>query len=462
MAITNYVATFTDISARKNAEQQINTLAFYDSLTQLPNRRLLLDRLAQAQATAARHHRISALLYVDLDNFKTLNDTLGFIKGDLMLQAVAQRLRNCVYESDTVARLGGDEFVVMLEGLGGQSSEAGKLAEAVAEKVRQALGQSYPIGPLEYRSTSSIGIALFGGQAPDALDEPLKNAELAMFQAKSAGRNAICFFDPQMQAEVTARAALEDDLRAALQQHQLVLYYQAQVVSGGRLTGAEALVRWQHPQRGLISPAAFIPLAEETGLILPLGKWVLDTACAQLAAWATLPGMAHLVLAVNVSARQFHQPDFVAQVKATLAGTGANPKRLKLELTESLLVSNVEDVIEKMATIKALGVSFSLDDFGTGYSSLAYLKRMPLDQLKIDQGFVRNILTDPNDAAIAKMVVVLAESMGLSVIAEGVELEAQKDSLAHLGCHAYQGYFFSRPIPLADFEALAQRGNVSQ
>jgi diguanylate cyclase (GGDEF)-like protein/PAS domain S-box-containing protein len=454
--VTNYVATFSDISARKNAEVQINTLAFYDPLTHLPNRRLLLDRLTLALATVARHQTLGALLFVDLDNFKTLNDTLGFVKGDLLLEVVAQRLQHCVYESDTVARVGGDEFVVMLEDLSGNLADACRRAESVAEKIRQALNQSYPIGPLEHRSTPSIGVALFGDQAYASPDEPLKNAELAMFQAKSAGHNTIRFFDPKMEAEVLARAALEGDLRGALQQQQLVLFYQAQVVGKGRVVGAEALVRWQHPQRGLVSPAEFIPLAEETGLILPLGQWVLETACAQLALWATQPTMADLVLAVNVSAKQFHQSDFVAQVQAALTSSSTNPKRLKLELTESLLVSNVEDVIAKMAALKLLGISFSLDDFGTGYSSLVYLKRMPLDQLKIDQGFVRNILSDPNDAAIAKMVVALAESMGLAVIAEGVEEEAQKDFLAHLGCHAYQGYFFSRPVPIAEFEVLAQ------
>lgn len=261
-----------------------------------------------------------------------------------------------------------------------------------------------------------------------------------------------------MQVEVTQRAGLENDLREALNQHQFLLYYQAQVVGDGRLTGAEALVRWQHPQRGLVSPGDFIPLAEDTGLILPLGQWVLETACSQLVKWAAQPVFGHLTLAVNVSAKQFLEEKFVPQLLALLARTGANPRRLKLELTESLLVSDVEAVIAKMEALKTCGVGFSLDDFGTGYSSLSYLKRLPLDQLKIDQGFVKNILTDTNDAAIAKMVVALADSMGLAVIAEGVETQAQKDFLAHIGCHAYQGYFFSRPVPLADFEKFAQQG----
>jgi len=460
--VVNYVATFSDISARKSAEDQVHHLAFYDPLTQLPNRRLLLDRLAQALATSARHQSMGALLYVDLDNFKTLNETLGHVQGDILLQAVAQRLNGCVREDDTVARLGGDEFVVMLEDLSVNAVDAATQAESVGGKIQQALSESYPLGPFRHRSTSSIGVTLFGGVLPQGTDEPLKRAELAMYQAKAAGRNTLRFFEERMQQVVAERAALEDDLRDALLANQFLLYYQPQVVGGAaRLTGAEALVRWLHPKRGLVSPADFIPLAEETGLILPLGQWVLETACRQLAVWAGQPALAHLTLAVNVSAKQFHQSDFVAQVQTTLARTGAKAQRLKLELTESLLVDDVEGIIAKMTTLKAQGVGFSLDDFGTGYSSLSYLKRLPLDQLKIDQGFVRNILSDPNDAAIAKMVVALADSMGLAVIAEGVEMQAQQEFLAHLGCHAYQGYYFSRPIPVAEFEAFAQRLQIA-
>ncbi|MDP2021882.1 MAG: bifunctional diguanylate cyclase/phosphodiesterase, partial [Hydrogenophaga sp.] len=386
----------------------------------------------------------------DLDNFKTLNDTLGHDKGDLLLQRVAQRLVFCVREGDTVARLGGDEFVVMLEGLSENPDEAATQAETVGEKILATLNQPYRLAGYENRSTPSIGVTLFSGHQT-SIDELLKQADLAMYQSKTAGRNTLRFFDPAMQAMVSERAALEVDLREAVRQQQFVLYYQPQVVEDGRLTGAEALLRWQHPRRGLVSPAEFIPLAEETGLILPLGHWVLETACAQLATWANQPKTAQLSLAVNVSANQLHQADFVDQVLAVLSRTGANAKRLKLELTESLLVSDVEKTIAKMAALKAHGVGFSLDDFGTGYSSLSYLKRLPLDQLKIDQGFVRDILIDPNDAAIAKMVVALADSLGLAVIAEGVEIEAQRDFLAHLGCHAYQGYLFSRPLPLDEF-----------
>lgn len=455
--VTHYVSTETDITARKAAQDQITHLAFYDPLTQLPNRRLLLDRLHQALAASARSgHHHGALLFIDLDHFKTLNDTLGHDKGDLLLQQVAQRLVTCVREGDTVARLGGDEFVVMLEGLSVHPDEAATQAETSGEKILATLNQPYLLAGYENRSTPSIGVTLFGDHQT-SIEELLKQADLAMYQSKTAGRNTLRFFDPKMQAMVTERAALEIDLREAVRQQQFILHYQPQVVGEGRLTGAEALVRWQHPQRGLVSPAEFIPLAEETGLILPLGHWVLETACAQLATWAAQPDTAHLFLAVNVSAKQLHQADFVDQVLAVLASTGANPHRLKLELTESLLVSHVENTIAKMAALKAHGVGFSLDDFGTGYSSLSYLKRLPLDQLKIDQGFVRDILIDPNDAAIAKMVIALAESLGLTVIAEGVEIEAQRDFLARQGCHAYQGYLFSHPLPLEVFERFVKQ-----
>ena len=450
---THYVGTFTDITSRKSAEDEIKSLAFFDPLTRLPNRRLLKDRLEQAVASSSRHHRKGALLFVDLDNFKTLNDTLGHDIGDLLLQQVAKRMTTCIREGDTVARLGGDEFVVLLEDLSENVLAAATQAETVGEKILTTLNQPYLLSGYEHHSTLSIGITLFG-EHQENIDEPLRRADLAMYQAKAAGRNTLRFFDPQMQAVVMTRAALESGLREAVAKNQFVLHYQAQVTGERQLTGAEVLVRWKHPQRGMVPPAEFIALAEETGLILPLGRWVLDTACTQLALWASQPKMAQLTVAVNVSARQFHQRDFVAQVLAVLDRTGANPQRLKLELTETLLIANVEDVIAKMNALKAVGVGFSLDDFGTGYSSLSYLKRLPLDQLKIDQGFVRDILQDSNDAAIAKMVVALADSLGLAVIAEGVETEAQREFLAGQGCHAYQGYLFSRPLPLDEFKAF--------
>ncbi len=455
-AVTHYIGTQFDISERKAAENQINQLAYYDQLTGLPNRTLLLDRLKQVMAAGDRGGGHAALLFIDLDHFKTLNDTLGHEMGDLLLKQAARRLTSCVRESDTVARLGGDEFIVMLVNHSENERDAAFNIETVAEKILSTLNQTYQLNNVTFHSTASIGIALFMGQQA-TVDDLMKQADLAMYKAKEAGRNRFRFFDARMESAVKERAALENDLRLALEEKQFLLHYQAQVVGEGRLTGAEVLARWQHPQRGMVSPVEFIALAEETGLILPLGSWVLETACRQLALWATRPEMAHLTLAVNVSAHQFRLPDFVDQVLAVLDVTGANPKRLKLELTESLLVDNVEDIIEKMFTLKAKGVGFSLDDFGTGYSSLSYLKRLPLDQLKIDQSFVRDILSDPNDAAIAKTVVALAQSLGLGVIAEGVETEAQRDFLASSGCHAYQGYFFSHPLPLEGFEDFARR-----
>ena len=445
-----------DITERKTTDEEIKRLAFYDSLTHLPNRRLLHDRLKHALASSTRSGKPVAVLFIDLDNFKTLNDTLGHHVGDLLLQQVADRLSACVREGDTVARLGGDEFVVVLEDLSNALYEAATHAENVGEKILASLNQPYDLAGHPCASTPSIGIALFA-DPETTIDELMKRADVAMYQAKDAGRNTLRFFDPEMQAAVAARVALEADLREGLELAQLLLHYQVQVDGTGRVTGAEALVRWQHPKRGLVSPAEFIPLAEETGLILPLGDWVLATACHQLVAWARQPETAHLTLAVNVSARQFRRKDFVRQVRTILEGSGAKPQQLKLELTESLLLEDVEDIIAKMNALKGLGVSFSLDDFGTGYSSLAYLKRLPLDQLKIDQSFVRDILTDPNDAAIARTIVALAESLGLAVIAEGVETKAQREFLASAGCHACQGYLFGRPLPAEAFGELIRR-----
>jgi diguanylate cyclase (GGDEF)-like protein/PAS domain S-box-containing protein len=450
------LAYTTDITDRKVAEQQIQRLAFYDPLTSLPNRRLLMDRLEQAMAACLRHHQQGALLFIDLDNFKTLNDSYGHDKGDLLLQQVGARLVSCVREGDTVARLGGDEFVVMLEDLSGEALEAATQAETVGRKILASLNENYDIRPLLFHSTPSIGITLFG-ERHESIEEPLRRADLAMYQAKGAGRNAIRFYDPRMQALVTARSELERDLRQALQRDELLLHYQPQVQRGGLVTGVEALLRWQHPQRGLVPPGEFIGLAEETGLIVPLGAQVLEIACGQLARWAVTPGMAHLTVSVNLSPRQFQQEDFAQQVLDALARTAAPAQRLKLEITEGLLIANVDDVIAKMDVLKQRGVGFSLDDFGTGYSSLSYLKRLPLDQLKIDQGFVRDILVDPNDAAIARMVIVLAESLGLEVLAEGVETVEQQQALQAQGCHAYQGYLYSRPLPLAQFEQLTQQ-----
>jgi diguanylate cyclase (GGDEF)-like protein len=441
---------------RQAADEQIRKLAFFDQLTNLPNRILLLDRLRQAMAASDRNGSHGAILFIDLDNFKTLNDTLGHDMGDLLLKRVGERLGACVRAADTVARLGGDEFVVMLTDLSAGEREAAAQVEAVGTKILATLAHTYDLNATPYRSTSSIGATLFRGTG-SVTDELLKQADLAMYKAKAEGRNALRFFDPAMQMVMMDRAALEADLREAVRDGHLLLHYQAQVVGDGRITGVEALARWPHARRGMVSPVQFIPLAEESGLILPLGQWVLRTACTQLAAWANRPDTAHLTVAVNVSAHQFSQSDFVDQVLAILRETGASPQRLKLELTESLLVVNVGQVIEKMFALKAKGVGFSLDDFGTGYSSLAYLKRMPLDQLKIDQSFVRDVLTDANDASIARTIIALAQSLNLGVIAEGVETAAQRDFLASSGCHAYQGYFFSRPLPLTEFENLLRK-----
>lgn len=458
-AVSHYVGMHADISQRKAAEEEIRHLAFYDPLTQLPNRRLMQDRLRQALASSSRTGRVGALFLIDLDNFKSLNDTLGHDKGDQLLQQVAQRLVGCIREGDSVARLGGDEFVVLLEELSADPLEAGTQVETIGGKILATLNQTYLLADFAYHSTSSMGVSLFSGQRK-GLDELLKQADLAMYQAKAAGRNRLRFFDPDMQAVVNARAALEADLRAGLENGQFLLYYQPQVSAEGRLMGAEMLLRWQHPERGLVSPDEFIPLAEETGLILPLGSWVLETACVQLVAWASRPDTAYLTLAVNVSAHQFRHPNFAEQTLALLDHTGANPQKLKLELTESLLLDDVEDTIAKMTTLKDRGVGFSLDDFGTGYSSLSYLKRLPLYQLKIDRSFVRDILTDPHDAAIARTIVALGQSLGLAVIAEGVETEGQRDFLGRQGCHAYQGYLFSRPLSLDGLEEFLKRNEV--
>ena len=440
------LAINTDIRQRKASEREIQRLAFYDALTGLPNRMLLMDRMHQALATARRRQQGGALLFIDLDNFKQLNDTLGHDQGDLLLQQVAQRLNTCVRSVDTVARLGGDEFVVMLEELSPKPHELALHARGVGEKILTMLAVPYALAGYQYRSTPSIGIAPFTGEQ-SSVGELLKQADLAMYQAKTAGRNTLRFFDPDMQAVVTARAGLETDLRAALAQEEFLLHFQPQMHQSGRCVGVEALVRWAHPERGMVSPAQFIPLAEETGLILPMGRWVLHTACKLLSSWQDEPALAHLTMAVNVSSRQFRHASFVDDVARVLAITGAPAHLLKLELTESLLVEDMETTIATMAALRSYGVGFSLDDFGTGYSSLSYLKRMPLDQLKIDQSFVRDLLTDPNDAAIVDTIIGLSRSLGLEVIAEGVETAEQRELLARAGCLHYQGYLYSRPLP---------------
>ncbi|HEY0562053.1 MAG TPA: EAL domain-containing protein [Methylophilus sp.] len=451
----------TNITERKIAADKIQYLAFYDPLTSLPNRTLLLDRLNQALVSCARSHHYGALLFIDLDNFKSLNDTLGHDKGDLLLNEIGVRLKSCVRETDSVARFGGDEFVVMLEALSIDEAEAALLTTKIAEKVLSQLHRPYLLGNYQHQSSASIGITLFSDK-DDSVSELLKRADLAMYQAKAAGRNALRFFDPKMQSEISARVQLESDLRHGIALKQLALHYQPQMNEHGHVVGAEALLRWDHPQRGLVPPTEFIPIAEDTRLIVPIGLWVLQTACAKLASWRLQANTASLVLAVNVSEIQFRQADFVEQVLSILDNYTVDPTKLKLELTESLFAQDVEDIIRKMHLLKARGISFSLDDFGTGYSSLTYLKTMPLDQVKIDQSFVRDVLIDPNDASIAQTIIALAQLLGLEVIAEGVETKAQREYLFHSGCFLYQGFLFSKPLPEHQFEAYLQRVTVGE
>jgi diguanylate cyclase (GGDEF)-like protein/PAS domain S-box-containing protein len=446
----NFIGIVRDISERKEREREINQLAFYDALTKLPNRRLLLDRLQHVIANCERHNHYAALFFLDLDKFKNLNDSAGHGVGDVLLHRVGKRLANLVRQSDTVARLGGDEFVVLVDSLGVDEQMAALSAKALAEKIGTDFHRSFDLNGLTYNCSVSIGITLFNDGSLQHLDL-LKRADLAMYQSKGTGRNRICFYDPKMQVVVDRRMEIEQDLHRAIHDRQFELHYQKQVDQDGQLIGAEVLLRWQHPEKGLISPAEFIPSAEETGLIVPLGKWVLVEACRTLAKWSEDPERVGITIAVNISVAQFSEQDFVKTITETLKASGADPKKLKLEITESLLASNAPDIRAKMFELQCLGVSFSIDDFGTGYSSLAYLKELPIDQLKIDQSFVRDILNNPNDRAIAQAVITLAESMWLSVIAEGVESEEQRNLLLEMGCKAYQGYLFGRPCNLEDF-----------
>ncbi len=454
--VSHYVGVSSDISQRKLAEDEIYTLAYYDPLTSLPNRRLLQDRFGQALAASQRSGSYGAVLFLDLDKFKALNDTLGHGYGDLLLVEVAQRLKECARGADTVARLGGDEFVLLIEEVSVDVEEASQKVALIAEKIRAALTLPYQLKGHEYHGSPSIGVCLYRGRA-ETVESLLKHADMAMYQAKDAGRNAVRFFDPVMQQAVERRVELEADLRGALQNRQLRLYYQIQVDDGHRPIGAEALIRWMHPRRGMVSPAQFIQVAEESSLILDIGQWVIETACQQIAEWARDGQMRHLQLAINVSARQFRMDDFVERLEQVIVRHGIAPERLKLELTESVVLEDVADVVRKMHALKKLGVRLSLDDFGTGYSSLAYLKQLPLDQIKIDRSFVRDITTDPNDAVMVKTIIDMARDFRLNVIAEGVETEAQLAFLRQNKCMAYQGYLFSKPVPVAQFEALARR-----
>ncbi|TSE33897.1 putative bifunctional diguanylate cyclase/phosphodiesterase [Tepidimonas charontis] len=445
--LVGYRGVGRDITPRKEAEAAVHRLAFYDSLTGLYNRRAFHDRVQQAQAAAARSGAWAALCFIDLDNFKDINDAYGHATGDEVLRETARRLQATVRAEDTIGRLGGDEFIVLLEDLSADREQAAWRAQHVGEKIRAALEQPLTIGDLEVVATPSIGIALFAGEG-ESVEDILQRADMAMYESKAAGRNAVRFFDPALQERALLRVALQREMRHGLRAGEFVLHGQPIVDEHGRVRGQEALLRWLHPVRGLVSPMQFIPLAEESGFILPLGQWVLQRACELLAAWANDPHRCSWTLAVNLSARQLRQADLVQTVRTALKASGADPRRLKLELTESQLLHDVEDTISKMEALAEMGVQFALDDFGTGYSSLAYLKRLPLAQLKIDRTFVRDVLDDPNDAAIARTILQLAASLDLSVVAEGVETAAQFDTLRAMGCRLFQGYHFGRPAPL--------------
>ena len=456
-AVGGIIMFTEDITERKASEEIIQHLAFYDHLTNLPNRLLLLDRLHQALTSSVRSGRFGALLFIDLDNFKNLNDTLGHDMGDLLLQQVTQRLESCIRKGDTVARLGGDEFVVMLVELSQQPLETAAQTETIGEKILVTLSQVYQFDRNTYRCTASIGITLFSG-TQQGTEELMKQADIAMYQAKKAGRNTLRFFDRKMQENISARVSLEGELQNALEFQQFHLHYQLQVDNSRFPLGAEALIRWLHPTHGMIFPVHFIPLAEETGLILPIGLWVLETACAQLKTWQQDVLTSNLTLAINVSAKQFHQTDFASQVQEVVQRHAINPNLLKLELTESLLQENIEETIATMNVLNEIGIQFSLDDFGTGYSSLQYLKRLPLDQIKIDQSFVHDIATDSSDKVIVRTIIAMAKSLGIDVIAEGVETEAQRQFLQENGCNQYQGYLFGKPAQIEEFETkLGQR-----
>jgi len=454
-SIDGAVVTFIDITERKKVEEQIRNLAYFDSLTNLPNRRLLMDRLGQALIASNRTREFGTLMILDLDNFKALNDTQGHDVGDRLLIEVAKRIVSSVRQEDTVSRLGGDEYVMMVEGLGSDETFAAKQAESIAEKIRQALNQPYDLAlnGQAHHSTPSIGVTLFRGKE-HSVDLLLKQADVALYQAKNAGRNTIRFFSPDMQQTIDTRTAMETTMRRSLENEELRLFYQPQVDWQGNPVGAEALLRWFPNTGEPISPAMFIPLAEESGLIIPIGEWVLEQACEQLKRWESNAATSGLSIAVNVSARQFHQPDFVEQVWDQIKRSGINPHLLKIELTENVVLDRIDEVVKRMRQLKALGVSFSLDDFGTGYSSLSYLKKLPLDQVKIDQSFVHDITHDPNDAAIVRAILAMCHSLGLQVIAEGVETEAHRLFLHQNGCQYFQGYLFGKPGPVEMMENL--------
>jgi len=431
-------------------EKTVYHLAYTDALTDLPNRRLFQDRLEHAIALSNRTRKFRALMFLDMDNFKALNDSKGHAMGDKLLIEVARRLKASVRVSDTVARLGGDEFVVLLGELSEHEHAASEQALMIANKVSEALSQPYQLGDFIYNCSASIGLTLFC-DAAITIEEVHKRADAAMYQAKNAGRNTVRFYDPETQAALEARSELELELRTAVSERQLQVFYQVQVDQNSRPVGAEALIRWLHPEMGMIFPARFVALAEETGLILSIGQWVLESVCAQIKLWERNPLTRELQIAVNVSACQFNRPDFVRLLDGMIKSSGIDPSKLKLELTESMLHENVEEVIDRMRELKALGIKFSMDDFGTGYSSLSYLTQLPLDQLKVDQSFVHNIGIKPADSTIVQTIIGMATNLNLESIAEGVETQAQRDFLERAGCRRYQGYLFGTPVPQEKF-----------
>jgi diguanylate cyclase (GGDEF)-like protein len=442
-----------DISELNAQRQKIREIAFYDPLTQLPNRRFFMDRLQHALTCCQRSDQHGALLFIDLDNFKNINDTLGHDIGDLLLQLVGQRLGHSVRKSDTVARMGGDEFVIIMENLSEFPHEAVNQVEIFTQKILTILNQPYQLLSNSRHSTPSIGVTMLSNHQI-TVDELMKQADIAMYSAKKAGRNNIRFFDPDMQAAVEHQSAMEVSLNYALAQQQFMLYYQPQVNKDGAIVGAEVLLRWLHPVNGIINPADFIPVAEETGLIIPIGLWVLETACHQLKRWESDTDTTALHLAINVSSRQFQHPDFVEQVTSVIYKSGIKPTQLKLELTESMVLGNINEIIDRMQALKKLGVKFSMDDFGTGHSSLSSLKKLPLDQLKIDQSFVQDIACDHDSAIIVQTIIAMASNLGMDVIAEGVETDEQRNFLNEHHCLNFQGYLFGKPVPVDQFEQL--------
>lgn len=448
---SHYVISFVDNTAQHRSDERIHRLAFFDSLTELPNRRLLMDRLKRACHRSLRQRTLGAVMVIDVDNFKDVNDALGHDAGDELLKLAASRLKQCLKSDDTIARVGGDEFVILLESLSGDHAAAISRAELVANRARLALLEPYEIAGHPLQMSISIGIALLEGHSTSESDL-LKHAETAMYQAKDAGRDCVRFFNSTAQQFLQKRFELIVSMRKGFPE-QFRLHYQLQVNARGDPQGVEALIRWYHPSLGHVSPAMFIPLAEETEFVIQLGTWVLQTACRQLVSWSDHPLTNRLTMAVNVSPKQFHRPDFVQTVKNVIQETGAKPTQVKLELTEGLMLHDVTDVIQKMLALREIGIGFSIDDFGTGYSSLSYLRRLPLDQLKIDKSFVHDLKLDPDDQSIARTVVTLGHSLGLNVIAEGVETEQQRDILLEMGCDAFQGYFYGRPM---DIDQLMQ------